>query len=104
MQLEQKKELLPQNGDSISMFHEKQEFQQIPYLNASKQETQSKTDMTMTNSYNIYNVQEKKNVFFVTEKFNLPRERVVEADSCHSSPSHGFKNENSPTSHCQENS
>ena len=29
-------------------------------------------------------------MFFVTEKINLPREKVVKADSANSSPSHGF--------------
>lgn len=63
----------------------------------SKHETQSKTEMTMTNSYNLYNFETgNKNVFFVTEKLNLPREQVVLPNSNNSSPSYGFKHKFSP--------
>lgn len=97
-QLEQKKELLPQNGDSISMFGGEEQKPQIYTQNdASKHETQSKTEMTMTNSYNLYNYEQTtKNVFFVTEKLNLPREQVVTPNSNNSSPSYGFKHKFSP--------
>ena len=40
-----------------------------------------------SNSYDIYNY---ANVFFTTEKINLPRGRVIKQKSCGSSPSHGF--------------
>jgi hypothetical protein len=42
-----------------------------------------------SNSYDYYAY---ANVFFATEKINLPRGKVVEEDSVHSSPSHGFRN------------
>lgn len=46
-----------------------------------------------SNSYDIYHY---TNIFFATEKFNLPREKVVDVQSCRSSPSHGFKQSFSP--------
>lgn len=36
------------------------------------------------------------NVYFATEKINLPRGKVVEEESLRSSPSHGFRKAESP--------
>ena len=45
-----------------------------------------------SNSYDIYNY---TNVFFTTERIDLPREKVVHPNSIHSSPSHGFRQRDS---------
>ena len=45
---------------------------------------------TDSNSYS-YDFYAYSNIFFQTEKINLPRGKVVEEDSIHSSPSHGFR-------------
>jgi hypothetical protein len=41
-----------------------------------------------SHSYDIYNY---SNVFFATEKINMPRDKVVNIESANSSPSHGFR-------------
>ena len=46
-----------------------------------------------SHSYDDWNY---ANVFFATEKINLPRDKVVEVLSSNSSPSHGFKQDISP--------
>jgi len=48
---------------------------------------------SISHSYDVYNY---SNVFFATEKINLPRDRVVDVQSVNSSPSHGFRREISP--------
>jgi len=48
---------------------------------------QGQTD-SHSQSYDYYAY---TNVFFATEKINLPRGKVVEQNSIHSSPSHGFR-------------
>ena len=48
---------------------------------------------SMSHSYDLYNY---SNVFFATEKINLPREKVVDIQSANSSPSHGFRQQMSP--------
>ena len=50
--------------------------------------------VTQSNSYDFY---KHTNVFFQTERINLPRGKVVEPNSAHSSPSHGFRWSRSPT-------
>ena len=48
----------------------------------------SKNTDSLSYSYDFYAY---SNIFFQTEKINLPRGKVVEEDSIHSSPSHGFR-------------
>ena len=55
---------------------------------SSNNVTSSNESGTASNSYDFYR---HTTVFFQTEKINLPRGKVVEPDSCHSSPSHGFR-------------
>lgn len=50
---------------------------------------------TDSNSYS-YDFYAYSNIFFQTEKINLPRGKVVEENSIHSSPSHGFRRAASP--------
>lgn len=54
---------------------------------------QSVTTQSVSNSYDVYKY---ANVFFTTEKIDLPRDKVVEINSNASSPSHGFKQGVSP--------
>jgi len=61
---------------------------------ASHSQANSRTQThESSNSYDVYNY---ANVFFATEKINLPRDKVVEVQSNNSSPSHGFKQDVSP--------
>ena len=52
------------------------------------QEAATTNTVSESCSYNIYDY---SNVFFQTERISLPREKVVEINSIHSSPSHGFR-------------
>lgn len=57
------------------------------------EEKPSKNTDSRSHSYDFYAYQ---NIFFQTEKINLPRGKVVEENSIHSSPSHGFRRAASP--------
>lgn len=52
-----------------------------------------KTNQSSSESYDLFNYAK---VLFATEKINMPRDQVVDAESNQSSPSHGFKQEVSP--------
>lgn len=72
-------------------------FPGIEYANDENEETshlQSKSGTnTQSHSYDIYDY---SNIFFATERINLPRGKVVKEDSVRSSPSHGFRRGGSP--------
>ena len=74
-------------------------FPGLEYANEDHEETshlQSKSGTnTQSHSYDIYDY---SNIFFATERINLPRGKVVKEDSVRSSPSHGFRRGMSPGS------
>ena len=89
-QIFQCKDKVPMNGDSISQFHYETYVKQE---NLKGSASGTKTNQSSSESYDLLNYTK---VLFATEKINLPRDNVVQAESNVSSPSHGFKQQISP--------
>jgi hypothetical protein len=89
-QIDLRKDKVPMNGDSISQFHY-ETF--VPREGPIQSSSGFKTNQSSSESYDLLNYAK---VLFATERINLPRDKVVDAQSNQSSPSHGFKQEISP--------
>jgi hypothetical protein len=98
---EQKKQSLHLDNQRESMSQYEEDGVYEDATNTSQIQGGEVRSNTFSNShsYDIYNY---SNVYFATEKINLPRERVVDIQSANSSPSHGFRREMSPAQpgHC----